>query len=205
MSTEKPAHQRPELPDFWDQRFRSGITPWEAGKAPQALREFATGHAATFGHTPDVLIPGCGSAWDAAFLNASGWKVTALDFSAAAVEAARTTLGTDWPGKLLCADFFTYEPDAPFDVIYERAFLCALPRWRWPDYAQRMAKLLHPGGLLAGYFFLSDEVKGPPFGAQPQQLEDLLTPDFTRCADRPAEDSIPVFAGREHWQVWRRR
>lgn len=205
MTPEKPAHQRPELPDFWDQRFRSGVTPWEAGAAPRALREFATSFDAAAETAPHILIPGCGSAWDAAFLDGLGWNVTALDFSAAAVEAARVTLGDGWRGTLLCADFFAFDADRCFDVIYERAFLCALPRSMWPDYAPRMAALLRPGGLLVGNFFFSDEPKGPPFGALPEQLDALLTPCFTRREDRPVDDSLPVFAGRERWQIWQRR
>jgi len=207
MSSDKPAHQRPELPDFWDHRFRNGAIPWDAGQAPQALRDFADDYRGQAGGTdrPRVLVPGCGSAWDAAWLDAQEWDVTALDFSAAAVDAARLTLGQHWHGQLLCEDFFTFTPDAPFDVIYERAFLCALPRMLWPAYAPRMAQLMPPGGLLAGCFFLADRPKGPPFGILPQQLDDLLTPYFTRRADRPVEDSLPVFAGQERWQVWQRR
>lgn len=204
MPDEKPPQQRPETPDFWDYRFRSGVTPWDAGREPLALREFAAAYPAPTGAAPRILIPGCGSAWDAAFLDNQGWKVTALDFSAAAVEAARITLGERWRGTLLCADFFAFNPEQCFDVIYERAFLCALPRSMWPDYAPRMAELLRPGGLLAGSFFISDEPKGPPFGILPQQLDDLLAPYFTRCEDRPLEDSLPVFAGRERWQIWQR-
>ena len=205
MSSEKPAHQRPELPDFWDHRFRSGTTPWDAGHAPLALRQFAAGYATTSGATPRVLIPGCGSAWDAAFLDSQGWEVTALDFSPAAVEAARVTLGDHWRGTLLCDDFFSFAAAQRFDAIYERAFLCALPRAMWPGYPARMAALLRLGGLLAGSFYISEEAKGPPFGILPQQLDDLLTPHFTRREDRPVEDSLSVFAGRERWQVWQRR
>lgn len=206
MRDAKPAHQRPELPDFWDLRFRQGTTPWETGRAPAALRAFAPQHEARAGkNAPRVLIPGCGSAWDAAFLAQRGWNVTALDFSAAALDSARATLGEDWGGTLLHADFFAFTPEAPFDVIYERAFLCALPRALWADYAPRMAQLLPPGGLLAGLFFLSDEPKGPPFGIQPEQLDALLATDFICRADTPVDDSLPVFAGRERWQVWERR
>lgn len=207
MTNEKPAQQRPELPDFWDQRFRSGIVPWDAGDAPAALREFASRYATSAKYTPGglrVLIPGCGSAWDAAFLDSAGWDVTALDFSAAAVETARSTLGGNWRGTLLCADFFNFAVATPFDLVYERAFLCALPRSRWADYAQRMADPVRPGGLLAGFFFLSAEPKGPPFGILAEQLDALLTPGFTRQEDLPMEASLPVFAGRERWQVWRR-
>lgn len=200
--SEKPMHQRPELPDFWDHRFRSGVTPWDAGDAPQALRSFAANYSARAEGRPHVLIPGCGSAWDAAFLDSHGWDVTALDFSAAAVETARITLGDNWRGQLLCADFFAFSTEQRFDVIYERAFLCALPRSMWPDYAPRMAELLRPGGLLAGCFFVADEPKGPPFGILPQQLDDLLGTHFSRHEDLAVEDSLPVFAGRERWQVW---
>lgn len=204
MPEEKSTHQRPELPDFWDHRFRNGTTPWDAGQAPLALREFAATYLTASGEAPQVLIPGCGSAWDAAFLDSRGWKVSALDFSAAAVEAARLTLGDNWRGTLLCADFFDWSPEQGFDVIYERAFLCALPRAMWPEYATRIARLLRPGGLLAGSFFFTDEPKGPPFGILPQQLESMLSPLFTRREDHPVEDSLPVFAGRERWQVWQR-
>jgi SAM-dependent methyltransferase len=202
MKTEKPPHQRPELPEFWEHRFRSGCIPWDAGRAPQALRDFAADFA---GQPPRVLVPGCGSAWDAAFLDQRGWEVSALDFSVAALESARAALGSGWRGQLLCADFFTFPFDAPFDVIYERAFLCALPRPLWPNYAPRMAELLRPGGLLAGSFYFSDEPKGPPFGILQPQLESFLAPWFTLRADRPVEDSLPVFAGRERWQVWERK
>lgn len=195
----KPDHQRPELPDFWDKRFDEGVTPWAAGGVPAALADYAASRA----DRPRTLVPGCGHAWEAGWLAARGWDVTALDFSPAAVATARATLG-DWPGQLLCADFFTFAPETPFDLVYERAFLCAMPRRLWPDYGRRMHELLAPDGVLAGLFFFDDTPKGPPFGIRPEELDALLGPWFARQDDRPATDSLPVFAGRERWQVWRR-
>ena len=70
---------------------------------------------------------------------------------------------------------------------------------------------LPPGGLLAGFFAVVEgrevSLKGPPFETTQAELDALLLPAFERIADVPiAEgDSIPVFAGRERWQVWRRR
>ncbi len=199
----KPDHQRPELPDFWDKRFDEGTTPWNAGGVPPALQAFVA--ESPLAHT-SVLVPGCGHAWEAAWLATQGLQVTALDFSAAAVEAARTTLG-EWRGDLVCADFFDYTPALPFALIYERAFLCALPRKLWDGYGRRMHELLAPGGRLAGFFFFSDEPKGPPFGIAPAALDALLEPWFVREVDAAvaAGDSIPVFAGKERWQVWLRR
>ena len=62
-----------------------------------------------------------------------------------------------------------------------------------------MAELLPPGGLLAGFFFLCDQAKGPPFGILSPQLDQLLS-GFQCVEDRPVADSIPIFADRERWR-----
>jgi len=197
---DKPAAQRPEHPDFWCKRFEEGITPWDAGRVPADFDAFISVRP-----TPmNTLIPGCGSGWEAARLAAAGWPVTALDFSPTAVARAREVLA-EHAVELVCADFFTYTPATPPTLIYERAFLCALPRKLWADWGRRVAALLPSGGLLAGYFFVCEQLKGPPFGIQPEQLDALLLPAFERIEDRPVTDSIPVFAGRERWQVWQRK
>lgn len=198
---EKPAEQRPERPEFWDQRFQRGVTPWDAGGVPRQFAEFAAAQAGA----PRCLIPGCGSAYEAACLDRLGWPVTALDFSPAAIDAARRQLD-GYRGRLLCGDFFTFAAGTPFELIYERAFLCALPRHLWPDWSRRTAELLAPGGLLAGYFFVDETaLRGPPFGIAAAQLAELCNPFFELVDDRPASDSIGPFAGRERWMVWRRR
>ncbi len=205
----KPPEQRPEHPDFWSKRFSEGITPWDAGRIPAAFARFVVEQAAPL----NTLIPGCGSAWDAAHLAALGWPVTALDFSPVAVEAARAVFaGASADGQLasaavnlICDDFFTFTPAAPYALIYERAFLCALPRKMWAGWGRRVAELLPPGGLLAGVFFICEQPKGPPFGILPDELNSLLDPNFERLEEAAVDDSIPVFSGRERWQVWRRR
>ena len=90
-------------------------------------------------------------------------------------------------------------------MIYERAFLCALPRQMWAGYADRCAELLKPSGVIAGFFFFDDTPKGPPFGTSASELDGLLQPRFERVDDRPVADSIDVFAAKERWQIWRRR
>ena len=52
--TAKPPQQRPELPDFWEHRFRNGVTPWDAGRAPQALQRFAAGYVVAVGAEPPI-------------------------------------------------------------------------------------------------------------------------------------------------------
>lgn len=189
----------PNTAAFWDERFRQGFVPWDQTGVPAAFAAFA---ART---TPrPVLIPGCGSAYEAGWLARAGWTVHAIDFSAHAVATARSRLG---PQAALVeqADFFTYR--APFvpGWIYERAFLCALPPARRIDYAARMAELLAPGALLAGFFYFDDSPKGPPFGISRDELEALLGASFELVEESAVTDSLPIFAGRERWMVWRRR
>lgn len=196
----KPSEQRPEHPDFWCKRFGEGVTPWDAGRVQGDFASFVAAREQPL----NTLIPGCGSAWEASHLADHRWPVTALDFSPTAVACAREVLA-DQAVDLVCADFFAWQPAQALDLIYERAFLCALPRKLWADWGKRVAELLPPGGLLAGYFFVCDQLKGPPFGILPEQLDALLLPNFECLTDQPVADSIPVFAGRERWQVWRRR
>lgn len=151
-----------------------------------------------------TLIPGCGSAYEVMTLSEARWDVTAIDFSPAAVSAAKAYLGR-WAGRVQQADFFDFVPAKPLDLIYERAFMCALPPEKWPQVAARWAALLPPGGLLAGFFFLDDAVKGPPFGVTQDRLNALLSPFFELVEQKPVIDSIPVFRGKESWQMWRRR
>ncbi len=196
----KPSEQRPEHPDFWCKRFGEGVTPWDAGRVQGDFASFVAARTQPL----NSLIPGCGSAWEASHLADHRWPVTALDFSPTAVACAREVLA-DQAVDLVCADFFAWQPAQALDLIYERAFLCALPRKLWADWGKRVAELLPPGGLLAGYFFVCEQLKGPPFGILPEQLDALLLPNFECLTNQPVADSIPVFAGRERWQVWRRR
>ncbi|KQV33842.1 SAM-dependent methyltransferase [Massilia sp. Root335] len=194
------ASRDPLSPRFWDERFERGFTPWERGGVSLALRRFV----ANADRPLAVLVPGCGSAHELALMCAAGWDAAAIDFSPEAVARARALAGP-WADRIVQADFFAYAPPRPLDLIYEQAFLCALPPARRPDVARRWAALLGPGGLLAGYFFFDDAAKGPPFGMSRGELDALLASAFECVADEAVEDSIPVFAGKERWMVWRRR
>lgn len=189
----------PTGPAFWEKRYRDQVTPWDAGRLPDLTRAFV----ASLAPRTRVLIPGCGTAHDARAFAAAGHDVLAVDFSEAALEAARAVLGK-WAGCLRLGDFFTMSLGRPFDVVYERAFLCALPRAAWPRYAARVAEVLRPSGSLAGFFFWNDSERGPPFGLKPGELEALLEPAFHRTVDTAVADSIPIFQGKERWQIWER-
>jgi hypothetical protein len=190
----------PLQPGFWDERFARGFTPWDRGAVPAELRRFVGGCERPL----TVLIPGCGSGYELAWLMEQGWDATAIDFAPEAVARAKRVAG-QWSGRVREADFFAWEPEHPLDMIYECAFLCAMPPAMWPRIAARWAELLPPGALLAGFFYFGDKPKGPPFGIARERLEALLAGHFECIEDREVEDSIPVFAGKERWMVWRRK
>ena len=190
----------PGEPGFWDLRYGANFAPWDAGKVALQLRELARAAQGS----RRALVPGCGSAWDVRCFAESGWEVLGIDFSCEAIAAARLVLGA-YGDRVAQADFFAPIAQAPFDVVYERAFLCALPRRMWSDWARRVGELVRPGGLLAGFFFFDAGERGPPFALLSQaELDALLAPAFERVVDEAVPDSIAVFAGKERWQVWRR-
>ena len=185
---------------FWSERFAQRFMPWDRGGVPAALQQFVQAAAKPL----VTLIPGCGLGYEVRFLSEAGWDVTAIDFSPVAVAAARSALD-EWAGRVVEADFFSFTPPQPLELIYERAFLCALPRRMWPAVAARWAELLPPGGLLAGFFYFDDKTSGPPFGTSAVELDALLTPCFDCIEDAPVTDSIAVFVGKERWKIWRRK
>lgn len=222
----------PRTPEFWDQRFDGEFTPWDRGGVPvQLARWLKTGNPGsdpsrmgrpvrpesaavvgagqTLGSDPGLpvltaLIPGCGSGYELQAFCEAGWNATAIDFSPSAVVAAQQAVGP-WREHVIEADFFDYTPPQPLDLVYERAFLCAMPREMWPRVVQRWAQLLPEGGLLLGYFFFDSNPKGPPFGADREQLSRLMSAYFALAQDAPVEDSIAVFKGKERWMAWRRK
>ena len=191
--------QDSSLPEFWDTRYRGGVTPWDAGGVPAQLLDWLKTAAPR-----KVLIPGCGTGYEVRAFVEHRHDVTAIEFSDAAIEAAKRELGA-LADRLKKADFFSFAT-ASFDLIYERAFLCALPRGKWPQWAARVGDLLHAGGQLAGFFYFDDNERGPPYGISPARLDELLSPTFELTEDLAVheEQSLPVFKGKERWQVWTR-
>lgn len=186
---------------FWDERYAAGRIPWDQPKPPRVFMNFLTRHR----HAGRALVPGCGSGYEVCALHKSGWKTVGIDYSPAAIARAQTILG---PLSELVqhGDFFAQAPRLGiFDLVYERTFLCALsPDWR-QAYGQRMAELIAPGGVLCGFFFFGPEEEPPPYPIRDGELGLILESNFERIEDKKVSDSLPLFAGKERWQVWRRK
>jgi len=188
---------KPTDKEFWDSRYRARRTPWDFGGVPAAL----VGWLAT-AKPGRVLIPGCGSGYEVKAFHDHGWDVLAVDYSIAAIERAREVLGS-LADKIILADFFTHDfGGRQFNTVYERTFLCSLPPERWPAYVRRATELLGPDGKLVGFFLYGHEDEPPPYPLTEAGAEKLFGRALTCVKDDPVADSLPLFAGRERWQIW---
>ena len=184
-------------PAFWDERYREGSTPWQPDTSPPESLELGPPPAPG----ARLLVPGCGWTSETLVFAEAGWKVLAVDFSSEAVALARRHLAGS-AVEVREADVFALD-EPPFDLVYERAFLCALHPHTRPTYGRRLPELVRPGGVLAGYFELGDRRGGPPYEITRDDLDGLLTPAFELEIDQPSIAPMPAFEN-ERWMVWRR-
>ena len=190
-------------PDFWETRYRQGVTPWDAGRVPPRLEGMAGAAASA---AMRVLVPGCGSGYEVQRFAERGDDVVGIDFSDAALDAARRTLGR-FADRVRKADFFAFQR-AAFDVVYERTFLCALPRASWPTGRSASRTLVRAGRRARGIFLLRRQrIAARLSASRSRDLHALLDPASTLIEDEavPPAQSVPVLAGQERWQVWKRR
>ena len=200
--SEKKNERDSAQPDFWSQRYISGMTPWQLDRVPLCLVDFIR----SLRPGSNVLIPGCGKDHRTieAFVGAEH-QVTAIDFSSVAVDATKNALPAV-ADRIILGDFFAYNfKAAPFDFIYERTFLCSLPPRLWKDYGTRVAELLRPNGTLAGFFFYGKESDPPPYPLTESKATEIFADRFDLRENEPVADSLSIFAGQEKWQEWQLR
>lgn len=187
---------------FWDNLFTQGTMPWDAKTTPQELKAYLE-NALSNGQS--VFIPGCGAAYEVVHFVDHGHDVIAMDYSQEAVSMAQSTLGKH-KDKVVLGDVFNADFSHSFDVIYERAFLAALPRDRWDEYFAMVDKLLPSRGFLIGYFVIDDDYRSrfPPFCLRSGELAQHFEPTFTLIESSPVTNSVDVFKGKEYWMVWQK-
>ncbi len=154
--------------NFWDLRFAEGNTPWDRGAANPQLGIWLLVGALK---PCRILVPGCGSGYEVAVLAQQGFDVTALDYSPEAIARTRKRLNDEnLKATVLEADALAWQPEKPFDAIYEQTCLCALYPDQWRDYADRLHQWLVPGGRLFALFVqfmrpgaAEGAIEGPPY------------------------------------------
>ncbi|MEB2314146.1 MAG: class I SAM-dependent methyltransferase [Sorangiineae bacterium] len=142
----------------WDERYRSGQTPWDTGVADAHLVGYLERSGLARGRALDV---GCGTGTNAIYLAEHGFEVVGVDLSPLAIERARSKSAGLAGLALHSLSFLDDEvPGGPFDLVYDRGvfhiFDEASERAR---FAERVAQLLADGGR---WVSLIASTEGPP-------------------------------------------
>ncbi|WP_161606350.1 methyltransferase domain-containing protein [Microlunatus speluncae] len=140
--------------------------PWD-WSAPHPHLERWARERRTAGTGRSAIVVGCGYGDDAAFVASLGFRTTAFDFVAAAIEGARRrhpTVDLD----LRVADLFALPPQwaGAFDLVVESLTVQSIPPARRAEAVAAIARLAAPGGtVLVIASALEDEPDraGPPW------------------------------------------
>jgi SAM-dependent methyltransferase len=154
--------------EFWEQRFAEADTPWDRGaSSPQLASWLRSGLLKPC----RILVPGCGSGYEVADLALAGFEVTGLDYADEAIARTHQQLkDAEVDATLVHADALAWQPDRPFDAVYEQTCLCALYPDQWRAYADQLRGWLAPGGRLYALFLQllrpgagEGAIQGPPY------------------------------------------
>ena len=185
----------------WDERYRTGDTPWDlTGPTPELLRLKEEGLLPAKGR---ALVPGGGLGHDAFLLAEHGLGTDLVDISPTALLRAQVTAFERKITNLAAyrRDFFslldTSYHQQSYDLIWEYTFYCAIEPGERAAYARTVAGLLKPGGLLAALFFpLASDKPGPPYPVSRAEIEELFGPFFRMDFSEPKR-SVKPREGRE--------
>jgi SAM-dependent methyltransferase len=183
--------------DYWNNRYIEQQTAWDVGEVSTPLKNYIDQLGSK--HLR-ILIPGCGNAYEAAYMLEQGFtNITCIDISpvlCAALENRFSNQGL----KIICSDFFTHH--GRYDMILEQTFFCALPLSMRLSYASHMNELLAQSGKLVGVMFNCEfENDGPPFGGSAAEYKTFFEPYFTFKHFAPCYNSIAKRDGNELFVV----
>jgi methyl halide transferase len=179
--------------DYWNNRYETAETGWDLKTISPPLKAYID---QLTDKNLRILIPGCGSGYEAEYLLKQGFQnVTVIDFAPLAVEKMKSYLSDYQNIKIICADFFTHTGE--YDLILEQTFFCALNPTLRTKYVQKMSELLSKNGKLVGLFFNIQFPKNPPFGGSQEEYLDLFSNDFKINLLEPCYNSVKPREGNE--------
>ena len=164
------------MAEGWLDRWATGRTGWHEEDGNAALKSYWPVNT----DAKRVLVPLCGKSHDLVWLARRGHEVVGVELAEEAIHeffadndlAYRAESGEhldrysadDLPISIYCGDYFRFDA-APFDALYDRGALVAMPETLRPAYVEHTRKLLRPDAirLLITLEYDQGVVQGPPF------------------------------------------
>ena len=187
--------------NYWNQRYLEQKTGWDIGSASAPLAKYIE---QIQDKNIEILIPGCGNAYEAIFLAEKGFQhITVLDIAPKLVKDLQEKC-KDYPQiKVLHQDFFLHQ--ASYDLILEQTFFCAIEPSLRAQYAQKMWALLKESGKLVGVLFNKDFDTSPPFGGNQEEYKSYFEDYFTFKVFEDCYNSIAPRAGNELFMILQKK
>ena len=179
---------------FWNNRYHEKKTGWDIGHPSTPIKEYID---QLRDKDTQILIPGCGNAYEAEYLFNKGYEnVFLLDIAPLALQQFANRVNHFPKKNLIESDFFQHE--GKYDLILEQTFFCAIKPTLRNDYVQNMHKLLKPKGKLVGLLFAEEfDNDHPPFGGTKEEYEKRFKRLFDIKKIEMAYNSIEQRKGRE--------
>ena len=179
---------------FWDSRYINNDTAWDIGYPSTPLTNFID---TLKNKQLNILIPGCGRAYEAEYLYNKEFKnLTLVDISPTALDEFSKRLPFFPKDKLIVSDFFKHK--GKYDLILEQTFFCAIDPNLRPKYVSHCHDLLTENGRIIGLLFAEDFGNDhPPFGGTKDKYQHLFCELFDIEKMEMCNESIEARQGRE--------
>lgn len=164
----------------WDERYRTGETPWDCGQPCGELVRVIDEYAISPGRVCEL---GCGTGTDAVYLARRGFDVVGVDLSPTAIAAAnRRAADAGVEARFISGDVLNL-PDlgAPFPFIYDRGCYHVVRQIDEAGIVGVMHRLLAPGGRLLMLCGNANE-ESPPEQGPPRVSEREIRSAFAGFA-----------------------
>jgi len=185
---------------FWEDRWNTNQIGWDLGEVSPPLKNYVN---QLNNKSIQILIPGCGNAYEAEYLHQNGFlNVFIVEIAIGAIESFKKRYPTFPSENIIHSNFF--DLTMQFDLIIEQTFFCALnPKMR-VDYVKQMTNLLKTDGKLVGLLFNTDFVDGPPFGGNKNEYLDLFSNQFELKTIETCTNSITPRQGKELFVIFKK-
>lgn len=199
---------------YWESRWKKDKTGFHMPGGYTGLR--AHWHALDLPDRPKTLVPLCGKTEDLLFLESQNGIVTGVEISEKAIleffdEHNRTFNNQKKAGfniyksgsiELWQGDFIRFPAqESPYDLIYDKAALVALPPDKRPSYVEHLLNCAGSVGqiLLHHFIYPQKEMSGPPFSVTGEEIENYFSEKYriqTLEKQTLSSDLFPPFQRR---------